>query len=138
MKSTLFLVILLIILAEGNITGYSEGQRSQYTQTGGSFLDRFSHRRITPVDGNSCFGFVEIRSEINGSETVHGKLIKDEGKDAMQLRKLRYTPRMPGGRNARKIIEVKGNCCWKFYSRYKRHFQSCNSLIFKVSISIFI
>ena len=117
MKSTLFLVILLIILAEGNITGYSEGQRSQYTQTGGSFLDRFSHRRITHPGGRySCQGFAEIRSEFNGTETVFGKIVKEEVEDApKKAGNLRY--RVPGGRSANITIKVQGNCCWKFYQK---------------------
>ena len=63
---------------------------------------------------NFCHGFAEIRTEFNGFETVHGRIIKHEGEDApKKASKLRY--RVPGGRNARKIIEVQGDCCWKFY-----------------------
>ena len=77
---------------------------------------------ITPPCGvvalrNFCHGFAEIRSEFNGVETKHGKMIKDEGEDApKKAARMRY--RAPGGRNARNIIEVQGNCCWKFYKRY--------------------
>ena len=106
MKSTHLLIIFLIVLAEG--------------QTGrGSFLDRFSHRRITPVapvGGNSCHGFAEIRSEFNGIETVHGKLIKEEREDTpKKSSSLRY--KVPGGRSANITIKIQGNCCWKFYQR---------------------
>ena len=68
---------------------------------------------------NFCQGFAEIRSEFNGVETVHGKMIKDEGEATpMKASKLRYkAPGIPGGRDATKIIEVQGNCCWKFYKR---------------------
>ena len=65
---------------------------------------------------NFCQGFVEIRTEFNGIETIHGKLIKEESEyDPNKATKLKYRP--PGGRNARKIIEVQGNCCWRFYQR---------------------
>ena len=63
-----------------------------------------------------CEGFAEIRSEFNGTETVHGKMIKEEGEDVpKKASKLRY--RVPGGRRANITIEVLGNCCWKFYQR---------------------
>ena len=35
--------------------------------------------------------------------------------NARKAIRLRYRP--IGGRNARKIIEVHGNCCWRFYQR---------------------
>ena len=64
---------------------------------------------------NFCAGFVEIRTEFNGTETIHGKLIKKPRKYAPNgARKLKY--RLPG-RNARKLIEVQGNCCWRFYQK---------------------
>ena len=66
-----------------------------------------------PPPRNFCQGFAEIRTEFNGIETVHGRISKHEGEEAPKKTKLRY--RVPGGRNARKIIEVQGNCCWKFY-----------------------
>ena len=66
-----------------------------------------------------CEGFAEIRSEFNGTETVHGKMTLNEGEDLpKKASKMRY--RMPGGRNAEEhnvTIEVEGNCCWKFYQR---------------------
>ena len=63
---------------------------------------------------NFCHGFAEIRTEFNGTEKVHGKFEKFEGEDAPQsASKMRY--RIPGGSAANKIIEVQGNCCWKFY-----------------------
>ena len=91
--------------------------------------------------GLVCQGFAEIRSEFNGTETVHGRINKPEDQDiqleegssmdvefenekdwmgytldyAKKASKLKYRP--TGGRNARKIIEVEGNCCWKFYRR---------------------
>ena len=64
---------------------------------------------------NFCHGFAEIRTEFNGIETVHGRISKHEGEEAPKKTKLRY--RVPGGRNARKIIEVQGNCCWNFYQK---------------------
>ena len=89
---------------------------------------------------NFCQGFVEIRTEFNGIETVHGRINKQYDPYNIQLEegssmdvefdhdedfenggpidkasKLRYRP--IGGRNARKIIEVQGNCCWRFYQR---------------------
>jgi len=67
---------------------------------------------------NFCHGFAEIRTEFNGIETVHGRIIKHEGEDAPKKASiLRY--RAPGGRNARKIIEVQGDCCWKFYKGFR-------------------
>ena len=76
---------------------------------------------ITPPCGvvalrNFCHGFAEIRTEFNGTEKVHGKFEKFEGEDAPQsASKMRY--RIPGRSAANKIIEVQGNCCWKFYQR---------------------
>ena len=77
---------------------------------------------ITCPDGmasNRCQGFAEIRSEFNGIETLHGRIEKREEDDAPSMQqaasKLGY--RMPGRRAANKIIEVQGNCCWKFYER---------------------
>ena len=77
---------------------------------------------ITPPCGvvalrNFCHGFAEIRSEFNGVETVLGKMKKDEGEIApKKASQMRYN--VPGGRDATKIIEVQGNCCWKFYKKY--------------------
>ena len=74
-----------------------------------------------PCDGrppprNFCHGFAEIRTEFNGTEKVHGKFEKFVGEDAPQsASKMRY--RIPGRSAANKIIEVQGNCCWKFYQR---------------------
>ena len=65
---------------------------------------------------NFCHGFAEIRTEFNGIEKVHGKIEKSEGEDApKKASRLKY--RVPGGRDANKIIKVEGNCCWKFYER---------------------
>ena len=77
---------------------------------------------ITPPCGavrerNRCQGFAEIRSEFNGTETLHGTMTVNEGDSLPKnASKLRYRS-MPGGRAANKIIEVQGNCCWKFYER---------------------
>ena len=66
---------------------------------------------------NFCHGFAEIRTEFNGIEKVHGKFEKFEGEDApKKASKMRYKG-VPGGRAANKIIEVQGNCCWKFYEK---------------------
>merc|ERR1719232_2122944 len=52
----------------------------------------------------NCHGFAEIRSEFNGTETVHGKMTLNEGEDLpKKASKMRY--RMPGGRNAEVTIE---------------------------------
>ena len=67
---------------------------------------------------NSCNGVAEIRSEFNGTETVHGKMIVDESNDLpVKASKMRYSPRITGGRRAQVTIEVQGDCCWKFYQR---------------------
>ena len=67
---------------------------------------------------NFCHGFVAIRTEFNGDETFHGKIVKFEGEDAPQsASKMRYKGGVPGGRAANKILEVQGNCCWTFYQR---------------------
>ena len=68
--------------------------------------------------GLVCQGFAEIRSEFNGTETVHGKVTVNED-DALPKKASKLKYRMPGGRNAEVTIEVQGNCCWKFYSRYE-------------------
>ena len=76
-----------------------------------------------PCDGrppprNFCHGFAAIRTEFNGIEKFHGKIEKSEGEDApKKASKLRYKGGVPGRRAANKIIEVQGNCCWKFYER---------------------
>ena len=74
---------------------------------------------LTPpcdVGQSGCHGFAEIRSKFNGTETVHGKIVKEEKEDApKKASRLRY--RVPGGRNAEVTIEVQGNCCWNFYQR---------------------
>ena len=76
---------------------------------------------ITPPCGavrerNRCHGFAEIRSEFNGSVDIHGKIEKKEEDDApRKASRMRY--RTPGGNESNKIIEVQGNCCWKFYER---------------------
>ena len=65
---------------------------------------------------NFCHGFAEIRTEFNGVETVHGRINKPESiDDPKKFKKMEY--RAPGGRAARKILEVQGNCCWKFYAK---------------------
>ena len=92
---------------------------------------------------NFCQGFAEIRSEFNGRERVHVRINKSTSSRSIQLEEgssiyvefdneedwagrpldgwitkasiLKYRP--TGGRNARKIIEVQGNCCWRFYQR---------------------
>ena len=70
---------------------------------------------LTSLAGR-CHGFAEIRSKFNGTETVHGKIVKEEKEDApKKASRLRY--RVPGGRNAEVTIEVQGNCCWNFYQR---------------------
>ena len=74
-----------------------------------------------------CHGFAEIRSKFNGTETVHGKMIKKEGEGAKKASRLVY--KVPGGPRGYITIEVRGNCCWKFYQRYGRHFQSCIHLV---------
>ena len=76
---------------------------------------------------SSCHGLAEIRSKFNGTETVHGKMIKKEGEGAKKASRLVY--KVPGGRRGYITIEVQGNCCWKFYQRYGRHFQSCIHLV---------
>ena len=64
----------------------------------------------------NCHGNVEIRSELNGIERVHGKFVKEE-RDffPLKVKKMRYIPRME--RASTKFIQVNGNCCWKFYNR---------------------
>ena len=63
-----------------------------------------------------CTGTVEIKSELNGIEKSHGKLVMREGDAApYKVRRMRYIPRME--RASTKNIEVNGNCCWKFYNR---------------------
>ena len=64
-----------------------------------------------PRPRHFCHGFAEIRTEFNGTETVHGRLIQ-EGVIPKKAN-LRY--RVPGRRNAKVTIEVQGNCCWQFY-----------------------
>merc|ERR1711953_520271 len=64
-----------------------------------------------------CHGFAEIRSKFNGTETVHGKMIKKEGEGAKKASKLTY--KVPGGPRGYITIEVRGNCCWKFYQSYR-------------------
>jgi len=94
---------------------------------------------------NLCQGFAEIRSEFNGRERVHVRINKSTSSRSIQLEEgssiyvefdneedwagrpldgwitkasiLKYRP--TGGRNARKIIEVQGNCCWRFYQRFR-------------------
>ena len=67
---------------------------------------------------NLCEGFVVIKTEFNGIETIHGKLIKEEREDfPNKAYRLKYN-RPPIRRSARKLIEVQGNCCWRFYQRY--------------------
>ena len=85
---------------------------------------------LTPPCGvgpRGCLGFAEIRSKFNGTETVHGKMIKKEGEGAKKASRLVY--KVPGGPRGYITIEVRGNCCWKFYQRYERHFQSCIHLV---------
>jgi len=67
-----------------------------------------------PRPRNLCHGFAEIRTEFNGTETVHGRLIQE----GAIPKKANLLYRVPGGRNARKIIEVQGDCCWEFYRRF--------------------
>ena len=74
----------------------------------------FGHEGCENLNENPCQGFAEFRSEFNGTETVHGKLVKEKGEDALKMN-LRYT--VPGGRRANITIEVQGNCCWNFYQR---------------------
>ena len=70
-----------------------------------------------PRPRHFCHGFAEIRTEFNDEETVHGKISKNEGEvDPKKASKLKYKE-VPGGRSARKIIEVQGNCCWNFYQK---------------------
>ena len=65
---------------------------------------------------SNCQGTVEVKSELNGIEKSHGKLVKEEGQETpIEIRKMRYNP--PMERNSTKTIEVTGYCCWKFYSR---------------------
>ena len=65
---------------------------------------------------NRCHGFAEIRSEFNGVVDIHGKIEKKEEDDApRKASRMRY--RTPGGNASNKIIEVQGNCCWRFYQR---------------------
>ena len=75
----------------------------------------FGHEGCENPNENPCQGFAEFRSEFNGTETVLGKMVKEEGEDDLKKGKLRY--RVPGGRNAEVTIVVQGNCCWKFYQR---------------------
>ena len=76
---------------------------------------------ITPPCGSSppirfCQGRVEIRSKLDGVEKSHGNLAKGEGEAApYKISKMKYKPRMAKG--STKIIEVNGNCCWKFYEK---------------------
>merc|ERR1712049_22997 len=59
------------------------------------------------------------RNHCHGVVQTHGRIEKREEDDAPSMQqaasKLGY--RMPGRRAANKIIEVQGNCCWKFYER---------------------
>ena len=72
---------------------------------------------LTSLAGR-CHGVAEIRSKFNGTETVHGKMIVDESNDLpVKASKMRYSPRITGGRRAQVTIEVLGDCCWKFYQR---------------------
>ena len=65
---------------------------------------------------SNCEGTVEIKSELNGIEKSHGKLVKGEEQETpINIRKMKYNPRME--RNSTKTIEVTGNCCWRFYQR---------------------
>ena len=81
---------------------------------------------LTSLAGR-CHGVAEIRSKFNGTETVHGKMIKKEGEGAKKASRLVY--KVPGGPRGYITIEIRGNCCWKFYQRYERHFQSCIHLV---------
>ena len=72
---------------------------------------------LQEIESTHCHGFAEIRSEFNGTETLHGTMTVNEGDSLPKnASKLRYRS-MPGGRAANKIIEVQGNCCWTFYER---------------------
>ena len=86
-----------------------------YHANAGLCLFLFGQEGCEIPNENPCQGFAEFRSEFNGTETVHGKMVKEEGEDALRKTKLRYT--VPGGRRANITIEVQGNCCWKFYQR---------------------
>ena len=69
-----------------------------------------------PSPRNFCQGNVEIRSELDGNEKYHAKLVKGEGEAApYKVKKMKYTPRMEKG--STRTIEVNGNCCWKFYQK---------------------
>eukprot|EP00093_Oithona_nana_P007984 07984.XXX_264949_264618_1 [CDS] Oithona nana genome sequencing. len=60
------------------------------------------------IESTHCHGFAEIRSEFNGTETLHGTMTVNEGDSLPKnASKLRYRS-MPGGRAANKIIEVQG------------------------------
>ena len=103
MKSTHLLVIFLIVLAEGQ-TG------------GGSFLDRFSHRRISPggIERNlrgGCF------AELKAQGTTLFKISKARGEpDDFKMSKITLDPSVRTvARSNRKTLNVQGNCCWKFY-----------------------
>merc|ERR1711860_432905 len=70
------------------------------------------------IESTHCQGSATIRSEFNGTETIHGRMSVDEGETLpKQASRLRY--RMPGGRAANVSIEVQGNCCWRFYQRLR-------------------
>jgi len=74
---------------------------------------------LQEIENTHCHGFAEIRSEFNGTETIHGRISVDDGETLpKKASKLRYRS-MPGGRAANKIIEVQGNCCWTFYQRFR-------------------
>ena len=73
----------------------------------------FGHEGCEIHIGNRCQGFAEIRSKFNGTETVHGKMIKKEREGAKKASRLVY--KVPGGPRGYITIEVQGNCCWKFY-----------------------
>ena len=73
---------------------------------------------ITPIveQRNYCRGFAEIRSEFNGVVDIHGRIEhKEDDYSPKRVIKMRY--RVPGRREAQKIIQVQGNCCWTFYQR---------------------
>ena len=108
MKSTHLLIIFLIVLAEGQ-TG------------GGSFLDRFSHRRISHrrispggIERNlrgGCF------AELKAQGTTLFKIPKARGEpDDFKMSKITLDPSVRTvARSNRKTLNVQGNCCWKFY-----------------------
>ena len=103
MKSTHLLIIFLIVLAEGQ-TG------------GGSFLDRFSHRRISPggIERNlrgGCF------AELKAQGTTLFKISKARGEpDDFKMSKITLDLEVrPVARSNSKTLNVQGNCCWKFY-----------------------